>query len=101
VLLRLILPISSPVNVLDTYFNEATQSADRAPSGKTTVSPGIDPAADYMSDSSDIQAVPSPLAGQTALAQPQDIETVGTQPLSDSQPLRDLWGFIQSNILWI
>lgn len=94
VLLRLLVPIAAPVNVMGTLFgieqpgtNNTVTEQTGIPVGNGTVQTGKQAAV-----SSNTQAV-SP--------EPQNNETAGTQAPADIHWSFSIWNFIKNNLLWI
>ncbi len=93
VLLRLIVPLSAPINIMETrFYSEQPSASDVLP--KQTDRP--------MGNNTD-QIVGLPAAAQHTQSgssqEQQNTAAVHTQTPLEPQPSFDLWGFVQSNLL--
>lgn len=94
VLLRLVLPISAPVNLMGSLFVAGQTDVNRIPSVQDDRSPQSE-----TGGADGNAAVKSPA---TAVPQqPQNLEAAGAKTPVNTRQTPDLWSFIKSSLIWI
>jgi len=90
VMLRLIVPVAAPVNLMGTLFDVGQPGVTGAPIEQTDI-----PARN------EAYQIAAPSNTQTASEEQADNETARTQTPADPRWPLDVWSFIRNNLLWI